>query len=120
MSQRNAVFKYAKDRYGTEPDYLWPQYPGYAVLRHDADRRWYAIVMDVARKKLGIDGDGQVDVIDVKCRPERIETLRGKKGFLPAYHMNKRHWISILLDGSVPLEEIYKCFDESYGLTRHA
>ena len=119
MSKRKTVFKYAKDKYGTEPDYLWPQYPGYAALRHDKDDKWYAIVMDVPKEKLGMAGEGEIDLIDVKCRPDGIETLQGKKVFLPAYHMNKEHWISILLDGTVPLEKIYELIDESYDLTKH-
>lgn len=119
MSKRRSVFEYALKKYGSEPDYLWPRYPGYAVLRHNGSEKWYAIVMDVSKEKLGIEAEGEVDVIDVKCSPRTIEALLGEKGFLPAYHMNKVHWISILLDGTVPLEKVYDLIDTSYELTRH-
>ncbi len=118
MSKRKALFTYVKDTYETEPDYLWPRTPGAAVLRHAETKKWYAVIMDVPAIRLGMDGDGEAAVVNVKNRPPIIRELRGRKGFLPAYHMNKIHWISILLDGSVPLEEVYEHIDASYALTK--
>lgn len=78
--------------------------------------KWYAIIMRVKRQILGLDGEGFVDVMNVKCDPILVGSLRMKNGFLPAYHMNKDKWISILLDGSVTKEEILPLIDESYNL----
>ena len=73
--------------------------------------------MPVGRDKLGLTGDGTVDVLNVKCDPLLTGALRREPGILPAYHMNKDKWISVLLDGAVPQEEIFRLIDLSYQLT---
>lgn len=69
------------------------------------------------KKKLGIDVAGIIDILNVKCDPVLIGSLRMGPGFLPAYHMNKDKWISILLDGSVPDDEMKNFIDLSYKMT---
>ena len=118
-SLREAVFNYAREQYDTEPEFLWRDIPDGGVLRHQDNRKWFAILMRVKRARLGLDlrDDTPVDVMNVKCAPELIGALRMQEGILPAYHMNKRHWITILLDGTVPLEEICGLLDLSFELT---
>ncbi len=84
---REEVFIWCRKQYGTEPDYPWAD-PN-AVLRHKDTRKWYGLVMEVARDKLGLPGDGAIRVLNVKCEPLLIGSLREKPGFLPASHMNK-------------------------------
>ena len=118
-SLREKVFKYAKEQYGTGPEYLWADLPSGAVLRHSGDnKKWYAVFLEVERAKLGLEGDGKIDVIDTKCDPLLIGSMILNDGFLPAYHMNKSHWITILLDGSVKMNDIEIMLDLSYDLTR--
>lgn len=112
---RKAVFEWALETYGTEPDYPWKDRN--AVLRHKGNRKWYGVVLEVVKNKLGLQGDDIVDVLNVKCDPIMVGTLRQKDGYFPAYHMNKDSWISILLDGSVPKEEIENLIELSYKLT---
>ncbi len=113
---RQAIFDWVKRRYGSQPDYPW--FDNNAVLRHGDNRKWYGVILEVERKKLGLNGEGFADVINVKADPFLIGSLRMREGFLPAYHMNKERWISILLDGTVPEEEIRDLIDLSYGLTQ--
>ncbi|MBQ2670652.1 MAG: MmcQ/YjbR family DNA-binding protein [Clostridia bacterium] len=118
-SLREKVFKYAKEQYGTEPEYLWADVPTGAVLRHSGDnKKWYSVMMEVEREKLGLEVGGKVDIIDTKCDPLLIGSMILNDGFLPAYNMNKTHWITILLDGSVKMSEIENMLDLSYDLTR--
>lgn len=112
---RQEVFEWVKRQYKTEPDYPWMD--GNAVLRHKGNRKWYGLVMEVGQGKLGIENDGNVDILNVKCDPLLIDSLRAQPGFHPAYHMNKDKWISIRLDGSVPDEEIKNLIGMSYELT---
>ncbi len=112
---RKQVFEYVQLQYGAEPDYPWSDRN--AVLRHAGSKKWYGLVIEVGRDKLGLPGDGAVDVLNVKCDPLLIGSLRTKDGFHPAYHMNKENWISIRLDGSVPAEEVQGLIDMSYTLT---
>jgi predicted DNA-binding protein (MmcQ/YjbR family) len=116
-SLRQKILRYAGETYHTEPEYLWMKYPGYAVLRHLDNQKWYAIVMDAEPSKIGRKGEERIDILDVKCDPAMISSLLGNEGFLPGYHMNKTAWISILLDGSVSEEKIYNLMDLSFRMT---
>ena len=111
--KKEEIFEYVKKQYGTVPEYLWAQSPDNAVLRHK-NGKWYAVVMSVEKCKLGLEGNEFVDIIDVKCDPEMVGALVQSKGFLPAYYMNKKDWISILLDGTVNEIEILDFLDRSY------
>lgn len=113
---REELFEWVKEAYGTEPDYPWSDRN--AVLRHRENNKWYGAILVVAREKLGLPGEETVDVLNVKCDPMLIGSLRQQPGFFPAYHMNKDLWISILLDGSVAAEEIKNLVELSHQLTR--
>ncbi|MCD8156471.1 MAG: MmcQ/YjbR family DNA-binding protein [Clostridiales bacterium] len=111
---RQRILDYAKKKYGTEPEYLWERYPSYAVLRHRDNGKWYGILMDVPGNKLGLSDEDVVDILDVKCEPAMIDFLRQSPGFLPGYHMNKNHLVSILLDGTVSEDKILDLLDMSF------
>ena len=113
---REEIFEYAAENYSTTPEYLWENDPVSAVLRNKTSSKWYAILMRVPRRTLGLPGKGEADVMNIKCGPLVSGSLRMQKGFLPAYHMNKDNWISILLD-EAPKEQITELIDLSYELT---
>lgn len=114
---REDVFRYAKERYGTDPEYLWEKYPDNAVLRNSRNRKWYAAVLPVRRSAIGLEGDSRIDVLNVKCSPLVREILIGEGKAVPAYHMNKRLWISVILD-NVTRQELWGVLDESYELVK--
>ena len=113
--KREDIYEYVKKRYGTVPEYLWKDSPKSAVLRH-RNGKWYGVLMEVERSRLGLEGDTKADIIDVKCNPDMVSFLTQSCGFLAGYHMNKNHWITILLDGTVSEEKILDFLDMSYGL----
>lgn len=113
---RKELFDWVKKAYGIEPDYPWQDWN--AVLRHRDNRKWFGLVMEVERAKLGLPGSGETDVLNVKCDSRIIGSLRGQPGFLPAYHMNKEQWISILLDDTVNDEQTKELLQFSFELTR--
>lgn len=117
VSYRDDILKYALETYKTSPDYPWMDLPGYAVLRHEDNKKWYGLIMDIPKERLGLSGQQTVDILDIKCDPAMIGTLLTKKGFLPAYHMNRGNWITILLDASADKETIFPLLDLSYTLT---
>ena len=112
---KEEIFEYVQKQYGTLPEYLWSKSPDSAVLRHK-NGKWYAVIMSVEKYKLGLDGDDTVDILDVKCDPEMTSMIIQTYGFLPGYHMNKQHWITILLDGSVSEAKTLDFLDMSYDL----
>ena len=114
MGQRERIVEYVQNRYGAEPEHLWAKYPNYVVFRQSASRKWFAAIMDIPRSRLGLDGDGMVDVMDVKCGAILVGSLLAQDGFLPAYHMSKGTWISVLLDDTVPDGQIFPLLELSY------
>jgi predicted DNA-binding protein (MmcQ/YjbR family) len=111
------LFEYAREYFGSKPEYLWSKFPSYAVLCHQDNNKWFAVVLNVSGSKVGLKIDKEVDIINVKVRPEYIGSLRLMKGVFPAYHMNKEHWISVLLDGSLSPKEICELLTDSHELT---
>lgn len=112
--QRERLTRYMQDTYGTEAEYLWADTPDCAVFRHPSSKKWYAIIMTVHSDRLGLPGEELVDVMNVRCGAIMTGSLLSQKGFLPAYHMNKNYWISILLNGSVPDDQIAPLLELSY------
>ncbi len=120
-SLRDRIGGYILKKYGAEPERMWMRFPDYAVFRHDDGRRWFGIIMDVPREKLGLEGEGRIDVINVKTDdPLLAEVLLHRKGFLPGYHQDHNKWITVLLDGTVPFKEICALVDASYIATASA
>ena len=73
--------------------------------------------MQVSCQRLGIDREGAVDIVDVKCGPILMDVYRKQPGILPGYHMNKDNWITILLDGSAEDSLVKELLEISYDLT---
>ena len=69
MTLRDRLIGYVKEQYGAEPEYLWARFPNCAVFRHAENRKWFGVVMDVERAKLGLPGEGKVFLLDVKTGP---------------------------------------------------
>ena len=114
---RDELQRYIFDHYSTEPDYPWADAPNHAVFRHGGNRKWFALVLDVPRNKLGLSGTQMIDVVNLKCDPILIGSLRGEPGIFPAYHMNKDNWITAALDGSAPDDTIRMLLEMSYAAT---
>jgi predicted DNA-binding protein (MmcQ/YjbR family) len=115
-SLKEKLFEYARERYGSEPEYLWKRYPEFAVLRCSANKKWYAIVMSVDGKSLGLEKGVKYEIVNVKCSPLMTGSLLAMKGILPAYHMQKEQWVSVMLDGTVDEEQLLSLMDMSYEL----
>lgn len=113
--KREEIYEYVKKQYGTVPEYLWKESPESAVLRHK-NGKWYAVLMQVEKSRLGLEGDTKVDILDVKCDADMVGLLTQTYGFLPGYHMNKKYWITMLLDGTVSEAKILDFLDMSYDL----
>ena len=118
---RDKIAKYLMKKYGTEPEYLWKRYPRFAVFRHDDNRKWYAVIMNVTPDKIGAMGCDEIDIIDVKIDDLMLrDILLQQEGYYPGYHMNKGNWITIVLDGTVAFDEVCRMIDASYEITASA
>ncbi len=121
MSLRADVIRYVKRKYKCDPEYLWRRFPDYAVFRRKDDQKWFGIIMDVPVEKLGIHGSGRTDILNVKTEdPVFADMLIRQEGFFRGYHFSKGSWVSILLDGTVPMETIRGMIDESFAASASA
>lgn len=114
--QTKELIDYVKNTYGDELEFLWPKFPYNAVWRRKDSAKWYAVLLTISKSKLGIDSDEIVEVIDLHTSPDKINTILDNEFYFPGYHMNKKSWYTIILNGSVDLSKICKCIDESYLL----
>lgn len=112
------LLHYALEKYGAKPEFLWEKFSDNAVLRRKDTGKWFAVLLTVSRRKLGLDSDETAEIVDLRTSHENIPELIDGKKFFPGWHMNKKHWFTIILDGSVSFEEICKRIDESWELAR--
>ena len=113
--KREEIYEYVKKQYGTIPEYLWKSSPESAILRHK-NGKWYAAILRVEKSKLGLEEEGMVDIINVKCEPDMVGLLTQTYGFLPGYHMNKKYWISVYFNQDVPDNKIKELIKQSYDI----
>jgi len=115
---RNELEAYITEIYSTEGEHLFDKYPSFLVFRHNGNRKWFAVIMDIPGKNLGLPGEGQTQVMNLKCDTRLIGSFREEPGIFPGWHMNKAHWLSVALDGTVEDEKIRFLVDMSYELTK--
>lgn len=114
---RNTLEQYILETYSAEAEYPWVKYPNFAVFRHANNKKWFALIMDVSKKKLGLQEEGCLSVVNLKCDRILVGSLREQPGFFPAYHMDKENWITVALDNRVPDETIQMLLDMSFEAT---
>ena len=108
---REELRTYISDVYGVEPDMPWADEPSYEVFRHENNSKWFAVIMDIPKNRLGLSGDATIDIVNMKCDPVLLGSLLSEPGFFRAYHMNKEKWITAVLDGSADDEKIKLVLD---------
>lgn len=114
--QTKALIAHVKDTYGDETEYLWQRFPNNAIWRRKDTKKWYGALLTVSKRKLGMDCDELVEVVDLRICPDELKELVDGKVYFSGYHMNKNHWYTIILDGSVSIEELCHRIAESYLL----
>ena len=113
-----SVIEYARNTYGDELEFLWEKSPKNAILRRKDNRKWYAALLTISKSKLGAFPDEEIEVLDLRAAPEAIPDMVDGKRVFAGYHMNKKHWITLPLDGTLPAEEICAMLDTSYALAK--
>ena len=115
---RSELETYITEIYSTDGEHLFSKYPSFLVFRHNGNKKWFAVLMDIPRKNLGLTGDGQTQVVNLKCDTKLIGSFRMEPGIFPGWHMNKTHWLTVALDGTVEDEKIKFLVNMSYELTK--
>ena len=113
--QTKRIMAVVQEKYGNQLEYLWEKSPDTAVLRHEGNQKWYAVLMRISWDKLEKGREGLVEAVNLKH--DQVSDLLVKKGIYPAFHMNKRYWISVPLDDSLSDEEMLELIEKSWNLT---
>lgn len=116
--QTRAVIEYVREKFGDELEFLWEKFTDNAIWRRKDNQKWYGLILTIPRSKLGLKSDEVVEIIDLRLKPERMAETVDNEKYFPGWHMNKKSWYTIILDGSVPSEEIFRRIDESYELAK--
>ena len=109
---------YISQTYGATGEYLFAKSPSFEVFRHTKGRKWFAVIMDIPGKYLGLTDAGEISVVNLKCDPRLADSFRREPGFFPSWHMNKTHWITVALDGTVPDDRLEFLLCMSFELTQ--
>ena len=113
--QTKRIMTRVQEKYKNQLEYLWEKSPDTAVLRHEGNQKWYAVLMRISWDKLEKGREGLVEAVNLKH--DQVSDLLVKKGVYPAFHMNKRYWISVPLDDSLSDEEVLELIEKSWILT---
>ena len=113
--QTKRIMGYVQEKYGNQLEYLWEKSPDTAVLRHEESQKWYAVLMRISWNKLEKGREGQVEAVNLKH--DCVTDLLIQSGIYPAFHMNKRYWISVALDDTLSDEEVLELIETSWKLT---
>ena len=118
--QAGRIIQSIEQNYGVRPEYLWESSPTSAALRHQDTLKWFGVLMRLDYRKLDPQKKGQVEILVLKALPEQIAEQIEHPGFYMAFHMNKKHWITVVLDGTLADEVIQKEISQSFALTAKA
>ena len=113
--QTKRIMAFVQEKYGNQLEYLWEKSPDTAVLRHEDNQKWYAILMRIPWDRLDKGRDGLVEAVNLKH--DQVADLLSQNGIYPAFHMNKRYWISLPLDDTLTDEKVLELFERSWFLT---
>ena len=115
--QKEEIILYIEKKYKVKPQFPWAPRAEHMVFKHSKNKKWFALIMGVTGGKLGLETGDIVEVINLKCDTDLSANIRMSKEILPAYHMNKKHWISVILDKRVANDTVKSLIDLSFELT---
>ena len=113
--QTKRIMVQVQEKYGNQLEYLWEKSPDTAVLRHEGNKKWYAVLMKISWDKLEKGREDLVEAVNLKH--DQVADLLSQKGIYPAFHMNKRYWISVVLDDTLSDEMVLELIEKSWNLT---
>ena len=117
-AQALKVADYIREKFSDEPEFLWEKYPNFAVFRRKDNRKWYAVIMNLPKNKLGLDGADEIEILNLRVKPEELDKIFDGEKYFRGYHMNKKSWLTIRLDDTLSFEEISARLEKSYQLAK--
>lgn len=115
--QSNRISSYIIDNYNTVLEFPWDKFPGYGVFKNKKNNKWFSLIFNININKLDKNKSGEIEGINLKIDSKKISELLELESFYPAYHMNKKYWITVILNDTVTDEELFSLIEESYNYT---
>ena len=115
FGQSNRLTKYIKEKYNDSPTFEWETSPGFGIFRNKNTKKWYALVMNINFNKIDNDKKEEIEIVNIKLDEEKILNLLKQDGFYKAWHMNKKYWITIVLNDTIDDKLLFELVDESYN-----
>lgn len=116
--QAHEVILYIKEKYGSELEFLWPKFPNNAIWRRNDNNKWYGALLTVSANKLNLESDEVIEILDLRAESQRISEIVDNEKIFQGYHMNKNHWITIILNNSLPNDALFALIDKSFDLAK--
>lgn len=110
------LMDYCSRKFGTIPEAPWQDMPDAFTFKTTKRNKWYALFMTIPYKSLGLSKSGKVDIMNIKLPPDKIINLIEKVHYFPAYHMNKKYWLTVVLQKDLPIDFVQELIAESYAL----
>ena len=114
--QAQMLREFVRETYGDELEFLWTQFPDNAVWRRKDNRKWYGAILTVEGRKLGLESERIEEIVDLRMDPKEAEEILSRANYYPGWHMNKKSWYTLILDGSISDGELKERLGESYRL----
>ncbi len=114
--QAKRIGKFIPEKFQSRPEFLWPKYPSLAIYRYDGNNKWFALIGDIAVNKIdpSFEPNEEVSFLNVKVDKKEVEDLLNREGYYPAYHMNQKNWITMILNDTLTDDEIKKRIEDSF------
>lgn len=112
------IISYCEEKYNNQLEFLWKKFSDNAIIRRKDNQKWYLVFACVSKAKLGLDSNEVAEIICFRMESSKLELIVDQKKYFRGYHMNKKHWVSIILDESIKEEELYQIIDDSYLLAK--
>ena len=116
--KRDDVEIYIKEKFDILGEQIFPKFPKINVFRHKKNEKWFALLMEISASKLGLKNDEMIEVLNLKCSPDLAMVLVDEMQIFKAYHMNKKHWISVNLNSKISQKTVFDLIDESFTLSK--
>ena len=113
------IIDYCNNKYGENHVNPFKKHPDILAFVNEKNK-WYALMSNVEYNKLNKTSNiiTKVKILNVKYPTDNISDIIDNQNIFPAYHMNKKHWISIVLDKNIKLKTIKELIDISYSLVK--
>ena len=116
--KRSDVERYIKEKFDVLGEQIFPKFPNFSAFRHKKNEKWFALLMEISASKLGLESDEIIEVLNLKCSPDLAMVLVDEEQIFKAYHMNKKHWISVNLNSKISQKTVFDLIEESFSLSK--